>query len=147
MYAVHTAAGQIAIGAGDAFVAAGVESMTQVPQGGRNYSPNPRFAERHGDGHEIGIRAYVTMGETAENVAARYRISREDQEVFSLRSQQKAAAAQQEGRLKDEVVPFTLVDGQTIDADSCLRPRLVSKASRRSSRSSAGRSPQSPHRR
>lgn len=121
MYAAHTAAGQIAIGAGDAFVAAGVESMTQVPQGGLNYSPNPRFAESHGDGHEIDIRAYVTMGETAENVAARYRISREDQEVFSLHSQQKAAAAQQEGRLKDEIVPFTLVDGQTIDADSCLR--------------------------
>lgn len=123
MYAVHTAAGQIAIGAGDAFIAAGVESMTQVPQGGLSYSPNPRFAESHGDGRDIDIRAYVTMGETAETVAARYRVSREDQEVFSFHSQQKAAVAQQEGRLKDEVVQVTLADGQTVDADSCLRPQ------------------------
>jgi acetyl-CoA acyltransferase len=123
MYAVHTAAGQIAIGAGDAFIAAGVESMTQVPQGGLSYSPNPRFAESHADGRDIDIRAYVTMGETAENVAARYRVSREDQEVFSFHSQQKAAVAQQEGRLKDEVVQVTLADGQTVDADSCLRPQ------------------------
>lgn len=123
MYAVHTAAGQIAIGAGDAFIAAGVESMTQVPQGGLSYSPNPRFAESHGDGRDIDIRAYVTMGETAENVAARYRVSREDQELFSLHSQQKAAVAQQEGHLKDEVVRVTLADGQTVDADSCLRPQ------------------------
>lgn len=123
MYAVHTAAGQIAIGAGDAFIAAGVESMTQVPQGGLSYSPNPRFAESHGDGSDIDIRAYVTMGETAENVAARYRVSREDQEAFSLHSQQKAAVAQQEGRLNDEVVRVTLRDGQIVDADSCLRPQ------------------------
>lgn len=43
MYAIHTAAGQIAIGSGDAFICAGVESMTMVPQGGFNFSPNPRF--------------------------------------------------------------------------------------------------------
>src|SRR3546814_12765581 len=46
MYAIHVAAGQIAMGAGDAFIAGGVESMTMVPQGGFNFSPNPRFAFR-----------------------------------------------------------------------------------------------------
>jgi acetyl-CoA acyltransferase len=125
MYTIHTAAGQIAMGAGDAFVAAGVESMTQVPQGGLNYSPNPRFAETHGDGHEIDIRADVTMGETAENVASRYNISREDQEVFALHSQQKAAAAQADGRLAAELTPVTLQDGSVLDVDACLRPQTT----------------------
>jgi acetyl-CoA acyltransferase len=125
MYAVHTAAGQIAIGSGDAFIAAGVESMTQVPQGGLNFSPNPRFADAHGDGREIDIRAYITMGETAENVASRYSVTREQQEVFALHSQQKAAAAQSEGRLSGEIVPVTLADGTVIDADSCLRPQTT----------------------
>jgi acetyl-CoA acyltransferase len=125
MYAIHAAAGQIAMGAGDAFIAAGVESMTQVPQGGLNFSPNPRFSQSRGDGHEIDIRAYITMGETAENVAYRYKVSREEQEVFALHSQQKAAAAQSDGRLKDELAPVLLPDGSALDVDTCLRPQTT----------------------
>lgn len=123
MYAIHMAAGQIAIGAGEAFIAAGVESMTMVPQGGLNYSPNPRFASPGYPDAEIGIEAYVTMGQTAENVAQKYGVSRADQEQLALESQQKAAAAQAAGRLHDELVAVTTPEGIVVDHDLCLRPQ------------------------
>lgn len=88
MSAIHIAAGQIAIGAGDAFIAGGVESMTMVPQGGFNFSPNPKMLE-----------AYIAMGQTAENVAERFGVSRLAQDELGLASQQKAAAARAAGRL------------------------------------------------
>lgn len=123
MYAIHMAAGQIAIGAGEAFIAAGVESMTMVPQGGLNYSPNPRFASPGHPDAEIGIEAYVTMGQTAENVAKKYGVSRADQEQLALESQQKAAAAQAAGRLHDELVAVITPEGIVVDHDLCLRPQ------------------------
>jgi acetyl-CoA acyltransferase len=110
MSAIHIAAGQIAIGAGEAFIAGGVESMTQVPQGGFNFSPNPAMPE-----------AYIAMGQTAENVAERFGVSREDQERLALASQQKAAAAQAAGRLRDEIVGVMTPEG-LIEVDGCLRP-------------------------
>jgi acetyl-CoA acyltransferase len=121
MTAVHYAAGQIAIGAGEAFICAGVESMTQVPQGGFSFSPNPRFRGPNTPVAEFPIETYVSMGQTAENVAARYGISRIDQETFALASQQKAAAAIAEGRLSAELVPVEIPDG-IVDADGCPRP-------------------------
>ncbi|HEY4029998.1 MAG TPA: thiolase family protein [Caulobacteraceae bacterium] len=113
MSAIHIAAGQIAIGAGDAFVCGGVESMTRVPQGGFNFSPNPSF-----------LQAYISMGETAENVAAQYGVSRADQEQLAFASQQKAAAAQAAGRLKDEIVGV-MTPGGLVDVDGCLRPQTT----------------------
>jgi acetyl-CoA acyltransferase len=110
MSAIHIAAGQIAIGAGEAFIAGGVESMTFVPQGGFNFSPNPTMLE-----------AYIAMGQTAENVAARFGVSREDQDRLGLISQQKAAAAQAAGRLKDEIVGV-MTEAGLVDVDGCLRP-------------------------
>jgi len=110
MSAIHIAAGQIAIGAGEAFIAGGVESMTQVPQGGFNFSPNPAMPE-----------AYIAMGQTAENVAERFGVSREEQERLALASQQKAAAAQAAGRLKDEIVGVMTAEG-LVEVDGCLRP-------------------------
>jgi acetyl-CoA acyltransferase len=122
MYAIHIAAGQIALGAGDAFIAAGVESMTMVPQGGFNFSPNPRF-KRHGmPDAELLTEAYIAMGETAENVAQRYRVSRSEQEQLAFESQMKAAAAQKAGRLEEEIVPVKLPDGSLVARDGCLRP-------------------------
>jgi len=121
MTAVHYAAGQIAIGAGEAFICAGVESMTRVPQGGFSFSPNPRFRGPNTPVAEFPIETYVSMGQTAENVAARYGISRIDQETFALASQQKAAAAIAEGRLSAELVPVEIPDG-IVDADGCPRP-------------------------
>jgi len=121
MTAVHYAAGQIAIGAGEAFICAGVESMTRVPQGGFSFSPNSRFRGPNTPVAEFPIETYVSMGQTAENVAARYGISRIDQETFALASQQKAAAAVAGGRLSAELVPVEIPDG-VVDADGCPRP-------------------------
>ncbi len=113
MTAIHIAAGQIAIGAGDAFIAGGVESMTQVPQGGFNFSPNPNLLE-----------AYISMGETAENVAVQYGVSRADQEALAFASQQKAAQAQAAGRLCDEIVGV-MTEAGLVDTDGCLRPQTT----------------------
>ena len=79
MTAIHYAAGQIAIGAGDAFICAGVESMTRVPQGGFNFAPNPRFKSSSAADADIDIEAYISMGRTAETVAARFDVSRKQQ--------------------------------------------------------------------
>jgi acetyl-CoA acyltransferase len=114
MQSVHMAAGAIQLGAGDAFICAGVESMSRVPMSGFNPMPNPALYERMPG-------AYIGMGETAENVAAKWKLSRADQEAFAVRSQQKAAKAQAEGKLADEIAPITFKD-KVIDKDGCLRP-------------------------
>ncbi|MDE1172098.1 MAG: thiolase family protein [Parvibaculaceae bacterium] len=121
MYAIHIAAGQIAIGAGDAFICAGVESMTRVPQGGFNFSPNPRFRGPKFPDAELMTEAYIAMGETAENVAEQYKVSRADQEQLAFESQQKAAAAQAAGRLRGEIIAISTPNG-LVDTDGCLRP-------------------------
>jgi len=121
MTGIHYAVGQIAIGAGEVFVCAGVESMTRVPQGGFNPAPNPRFKRPDNPG-EIQTEAYISMGRTAENVASRYKISRTEQEQFALESQQKASAAQSAGKLQAEVVAVSTPEGW-VQADGCLRPQ------------------------
>jgi len=113
MNAIHMAAGSIALGAGDVFVCAGVESMTRVPVGGYNPMPNPGLAERMPG-------AYMSMGETAENLVEKYQITRDEQEELAIRSQEKAAAAQADGRLADEIVPVETRDGM-VDKDGCIR--------------------------
>ncbi|MFN3735334.1 thiolase family protein [Comamonas testosteroni] len=114
MQAVHIAAAQIEAGMGDAFLCVGVESMTMVPQGGFNFSPNPQL--------QANTDAYISMGETAENVAQRWGVTRADQELLALQSHQKAAAARDQGLLVDEIVPILLPDGELLDADGCIRP-------------------------
>jgi acetyl-CoA acyltransferase len=122
MSGIHIAAGQIAIGAGEAFICGGVESMTRVPQGGFNFSRNPRFKTSDVEHAEVMLEAYISMGETAENVAAQFDVSRADQEKLAYASQMKAAAAQAAGHLKDEIVPVTRPDGSVVQVDGCLRP-------------------------
>jgi acetyl-CoA acyltransferase len=68
------------------------------------------------------LEAYIPMGETAENVAAQFDVSRADQEKLAYASQMKAAAAQAAGHLKDEIVPVTRPDGSVVQVDGCLRP-------------------------
>ena len=114
MQAIHMAAGAIQMDAGDVFICAGVESMSRVPMSGFNPMPNPALIEDM-------PAAYMSMGETAENVGREYAISREDQEVFAVASQRKAGEAQAKGHLSNEIVPIE-VNGNTIDADGCLRP-------------------------
>lgn len=120
MQAVHIAAAQIEAGMGDAFLCVGVESMTMVPQGGFNFSPNPLL--------QANTDAYIPMGETAENVAQRWKVNRADQELLALQSHLKAAAARDQGLLVDEIVPILLPDGELLDADGCIRPATTLEA-------------------
>jgi acetyl-CoA acyltransferase len=115
MSAIHVAAGSIATGAGDAFLCVGVESMSRVPQGGLNPSPNPTLQSEF-------PQAYTPMGITAENLARSHGITREQQDSFAVRSQRKAAAAFERGAFQGEVVPVKLPDGSIVDGDGCLRP-------------------------
>jgi acetyl-CoA acyltransferase len=110
MQGVHTAAGAIAMGAGEAYVCAGVESMSRVPMGGYNPLLNPALVERR-------PQVYISMGETAENVAERFGVTRADQEAFAVESQRRAAAAAEGGRLADELVPVA-----GVQEDGCPRP-------------------------
>ena len=119
MSAVHYAAGQIALGAGEVFICAGVESMSRVPMTGFNPMPNPALAAKSA--------AYVGMGDTAENVAAKYSITRADQEAFAVASQQKAGAAVAAGKLVDEIVPIQTKAG-LVSADGTPRPDTTAEA-------------------
>ncbi len=120
MQAIHMAAGAIQLDAGDAFICAGVESMTRVPMMGFNPMPNPKL-------HEMLPEAYMSMGVTAENVAVRYQISRDEQEQFAVDSHRKATAARDGGRFKDEIVPIETTGGN-VDADGCIRPDTTTEA-------------------
>ena len=133
--AVASAARAIKAGEGDLYVAGGVESMTRAPyvmsKGATPFARdvqlfdtslgwrfvNPRMKQLHGTD---------SMGETAENVAAQYGVSRDDQDAFAVRSQQKAAAAQREGRLAEEIVPVSIPqkkgDAVVVRHDEFLRP-------------------------
>ena len=112
MSAIHIAMGQIQLGAGDAFICAGVESMSRVPMMGFNPLPNPTLAAKSA--------AYMGMGETAENVATRYQITRAEQEQFAVESQRKAAAARDCGKLSDEIVPIKTKLG-VVSEDGTIR--------------------------
>ena len=86
MQSIHFAAGQIALGAGDVFVCAGIESMSRVPMMGYNPLINPALMKSM-------PAAYIGMGETAENVARKWQIPRTEQEAFAVRSQQRAGGS------------------------------------------------------
>jgi acetyl-CoA acyltransferase len=115
MQAIHMAAGAIQMNAGEAFLCAGVESMTRVPMGGFNPLPNPALFKRY-------PQAFAGMGETAENLAKQYKISRQRQEEFALASQQKTAAAQAAGKFDAEIVPIDAGKGGTVAKDGTPRP-------------------------
>ena len=108
MQAIHQAAGAIMSGSGELFIAGGVESMSRVPMAGFNPMLNPSL---------VDMDAYIGMGHTAENLAIKHSISREDQEKMALSSHQKAAAAQDGNFFENEIIP---VNG--IDVDGCVRP-------------------------
>ena len=117
MTAAHIAAGAIRMDAGEVFIAAGVESMSRVPIMGFNPLPHPEFAAR-----EPG--AYMGMGDTAENVAAKWEVGRKEQEEFALRSQGRAAAARESGKFTDEIIPIEGKKG-AIAQDGCIRPETT----------------------
>lgn len=120
MQAIHQAVGAIGAGAGESYLCAGVETMSRVPMGGYNPLPNP-------DLYGAVPGAYISMGETAENVARQYHISRREQEEFAVESQRKAAQAREEGKFKDEIIAIH-TRGQVIDQDGCIRPGTTLEA-------------------
>ncbi|MEW5719044.1 MAG: acetyl-CoA C-acyltransferase [Chloroflexota bacterium] len=99
MQAIALGAQQIMAGWGDAIIAGGIESMSMVPMTGYHFAPNPTLAVEYPG-------AYLGMGLTAENVAREYGITREAQDKFSLVSHQRAIAAIDAGKFKDEIVPL-----------------------------------------
>jgi acetyl-CoA acyltransferase len=114
MQAIHMAAGAIQLNAGEAFICAGIESMSRIPMGGFNVMPHPRLAKEWPE-------VYISMGVTAENLARKYAIDRKTQQQLAVDSHAKAAAAQAEGRFADEIVP--IVEGNLrVEQDGCIRP-------------------------
>jgi len=99
LQAIATAAYEIMAGATEVMVAGGVEFMSQVPIMGLTPSPNPYLVEHN-------PQVYTSMGLTAENVAEKFGVSREDQDRFALSSHQKAAKAIKEGKFKEELIPI-----------------------------------------
>jgi acetyl-CoA acetyltransferase family protein len=116
--AIVNAANAIAAGQRDCVIAGGVESMSRVPMGG-----NSEIHPGLNDHHNI---AALQMGMTAEEVAERYDVSRETQDEYAARSQQRAVAATEEGRFDDEIVPIEGHDDEgdaiTVTEDEGLRP-------------------------
>ncbi|WP_340150695.1 thiolase family protein [uncultured Sneathiella sp.] len=117
MQSIHMAAGAIQMGAGEVFICGGIESMTRVPMGGFNPAPHPGLYKSYPE-------AYVSMGITAENLAKKYNISRQEQEEMAVESHARAAAAREAGKFNDEIIP--IVDGNTrVEQDGCIRPETT----------------------
>ncbi len=98
---IALAADRIATGGADVIVAGGLESMTAIPMGGNTFRPNPALTDTYPD-------YYLNMGLTAENLARKYEITREQADEFSMQSHHKAAAAIESGNFKDEIVPVNV---------------------------------------
>jgi acetyl-CoA acyltransferase len=99
--AIALAADKIRAGGIEVAVAGGLETMSMIPMGGHTIRPNPALVENYPD-------FYLNMGLTAENLAKKYGISREEQDAFSVQSHQRAAAAIAAGKFKDEIAPLTV---------------------------------------
>ena len=124
--AISIASQKVMCGFGDVVMAVGADHTTLVPMGGNKPMPDPDLIAAWPE-------AYITMGLTAENVAQRYKISRQDQDTFAFESHQKAARAQADGRFKEQILPLKVVDrgfegGKAVarekifDKDECIRP-------------------------
>lgn len=115
---IALAADRIRTGGSDVIVAGGLETMSMIPMGGNTFRPNPKLAETYPD-------YYMNMGLTAENLAQKYEITREQADQFSLESHQKAAAAIKEGRFKDEIVPMSVLVDSLDEKGRVLRKEIV----------------------
>ncbi|KMK77582.1 acetyl-CoA C-acetyltransferase [Alkalihalobacillus pseudalcaliphilus] len=114
LQSIAYAAERILSGQAKSIIAGGAESMTQIPMGGHVIAPNPKLVEGRAE-------YYMNMGMTAEEVANRHGVSREEQDKFAVESQQKAAAALKSGAFKDEIVPIE------VTLRSLQQNRLVEK--------------------
>ncbi len=115
---IAMAAERIMIGGADAIVAGGLESMTVIPMGGNTFRPNPRLADTYPD-------YYLNMGLTAENLARKYEITREQADEFSYNSHMKALAAIKEGKFADEIVPMNVYVDEFDEKGRVRRKEIV----------------------
>ncbi len=116
LQAIAQAAEHIMCGFSEVAIGGGAESMSLLPMGGHNLSPNPTLVDVYPD-------TYLNMGLTAENLARKYEISREQADEFSVRSHQNAAAAIDGGKFKDEVVPFA-IKARELETDAKGRGKI-----------------------
>ncbi len=112
--ATAIAAARVRLGDATMVLVGGMESMSRIPLGGANPSPNPEWMGTRPD-------IYMAMGETAERVARAHGITRADQDAWALRSQQRALAARERGVFGEEIVPVVLADGSSLAADDGIR--------------------------
>src|SRR5271156_1528955 len=117
LQSIAMAAERIMVGHSDVILAGGTESMSMVPMGGNKISPNPWLMDHYPD-------VYLGMGLTAENLAKKYGITREQADEFSLRSHKNAIAAIAAGKFKDEIVPVE-VNLTEIPANNGNRPKTT----------------------
>jgi acetyl-CoA acyltransferase len=103
LQAIAIACDRIVAGSAELVIAGGTETMSMIPMGGYHFAPNPYLMEHYPD-------AYLNMGLTAENLARKYSITREQQDEFALRSHQRALAAIAAGKFKKEIVPLEVVE-------------------------------------
>ena len=122
MQALTSASDAVRAGQRDVLIAGGVESMSRVPMGGA-YEERP-LHPRLADLYDLGA---LEMGSTADEVAARYDVSRERQDRYALRSHRRAATATEEGRFDAEIVPVGTDDG-TVTEDEGIRPETSTEA-------------------
>ena len=118
--AIRHAANAIKAGEGDTYIAAGVESVSVAGPHSENVMPetqNPKLQGKDGTHN-----AYIAMGETAENVAEKYEVSRADMDKYAQRSQELAVQSQESGYFDREIVPVTLEDGTVVSKDDGPRP-------------------------
>ncbi|KPL89446.1 MAG: acetyl-CoA C-acyltransferase [Ardenticatenia bacterium] len=115
---IAMAAQAIEFGSADVVIAGGVESMSMVPMTGHYFAPNPHLALHYPE-------AFISMGLTAEKVAEKYGISREEQDEFAYRSHQLAIKAIDEGKFKDEIVPVEVEEvSVTPDGERVVRTKV-----------------------
>ncbi len=103
LQAIALASERIRAGSAEVIVAGGTETMSMIPMGGYHFSPNPYLMDHYPD-------AYLSMGLTAENLAVKYQITREEQDQFALRSHQRAMAAIDGGKFREEIAPLEVID-------------------------------------
>ena len=114
--AIRIAANAVAAGQGDTYIAAGVEFVSRYNAAQEAAHPEDQHEELQGKAPGQP-NAYIAMGLTAENVAEKYGVSREDQDEYAQRSQERAVAAQEGGVFEREIVPVTLEDGTVVSKD------------------------------
>src|SRR5205814_7957626 len=117
LQSIAIAADRIRTGSAQVALAGGLESMSMIPMGGHIIRPNPYLVEHYPD-------FYLNMGLATENVARKYEVTREEQDEFALRSHQRAAAALDSDKFKDETVPLN-VSVEELDAKGKKQHREV----------------------